>query len=124
MKIGFDVRDGARELLFRSDVGFSLFALLQNALCFFLVLPKGRVADFFFEGFQAFAAGGNVKDNSGRVRCVFSVLRSALPSLPCAGLLAWIDSTQENGNSKMKGKMAAQECRSKSAPITPPRVAR
>ena len=69
VEIRLDVRDGARELFFGRDVGFCVLALLKDRLRFLLVLPERRVVDFRFERFQEFAAGGNVKDNSARVRC-------------------------------------------------------
>jgi hypothetical protein len=84
MEIGFDVGDGARELFLRSDVALRALALLKNALGFLLILPERWIVDFWLKGFQQFAAGGNVKDNSGRVRCAFSVRRNGLAGLRCA----------------------------------------
>jgi hypothetical protein len=46
MKIGFDVRNGAGELLLRGDVRFGTLALLENGLSFLLVLPKSGIIDF------------------------------------------------------------------------------
>jgi hypothetical protein len=88
MKIRVDVGDGARELFFGGDVGFGALALLKNGLSFLLILPETGIVDFWFEGFQKVAAGRNVKDNSERVRCAFSIPQSALPGLPRGGLLA------------------------------------
>jgi len=83
VEIGFDVADGARELFVRGDVAFGVFTLLQDALGFFLVLPKGGIARLCFEGFQSVAVSGNVKDSSARGRCVFSILQSESEDLRC-----------------------------------------
>jgi hypothetical protein len=49
VKIGFDVTHLAIERVFRVDAVFDLFAVLQDALRFFLVLPEIGIADFFFD---------------------------------------------------------------------------
>jgi hypothetical protein len=49
---------------------FGAFAVAQNGLRFFLVVPEVGLRDAGFEGFQAFAVLRRVKDNSGRARCV------------------------------------------------------
>jgi len=76
VEIGFDVADGAGELFVRGDVAFGVLALLEDGLGLLLILPKGGIAGFLFEGLQAFAVGGNVKDSSARVRCAFSIRQS------------------------------------------------
>jgi len=83
VEIGFDVADGAREFFVRGNIAFRVFALLQDALGFFLVLPEGGIAGLCFEGFQALAVGGNVKDNSARDRCAFSIRRNESEGLRC-----------------------------------------
>jgi hypothetical protein len=50
MEIGFDVAHFAIERVFGVDAVFDLFAVLQYALSFFLVLPEIGVADFCFDG--------------------------------------------------------------------------
>jgi hypothetical protein len=81
VEICFHVRKNAREFFFGGDVAFGALALLQDGLSLLLVLPECRIADFCFEGLYDFAAGGNVKDNSARGRCAFSVLRSGIEDL-------------------------------------------
>jgi hypothetical protein len=81
VEIGVDVGKNAREFFFGGNIAFRALALLQNGLSLLLVLPERRIADFCFEGFYDFAAGGNVKDNSARVRCASSVLRSGIEDL-------------------------------------------
>jgi hypothetical protein len=83
VEIGFDVADGAREFFVRGNVAFRVFPLLQNSLSFFLVLPKGGIAGPCFEGFQALAVGGNVKDSSARGRCAFSIRQNESEDLRC-----------------------------------------
>jgi hypothetical protein len=81
VEIGFHVGENAREFFFGGDIALGALALLQNGLSLLLVLPECRIADFCFERFYDFAAGGNVKDNSARVRCASSVLRSGIEGL-------------------------------------------
>jgi hypothetical protein len=50
LEIGFDVAHSAIERVFGVDAVFDLFAVLQDALSFLLVLPEIGVADFFFDG--------------------------------------------------------------------------
>jgi len=88
MEIGVDVRKRAREFFFGGDAGFGVLALLEDGLSFLLVLPEVGRADFLFERFQEFTIGGNVKDSSGRARCVFSARRNAIADLQCARLSA------------------------------------
>jgi hypothetical protein len=81
VEIGFDVADAAYELFVRGDIAFRVFTLLQDALGFFLVLPEGGIAGLCFEGFQAFAVGGDVKDSSARGRCAFSIRQNEFEDL-------------------------------------------
>jgi hypothetical protein len=48
---------------------FSAFAVAQNGLRLFLVVPEVGKSDAGFEGFQAFTVLRRVKDNSERARC-------------------------------------------------------
>jgi hypothetical protein len=50
VEIGFDVAHFAIKRIFGGDAVFDYFALLQNGLGLFLILPEIGVADFFFEG--------------------------------------------------------------------------
>jgi len=88
LKIRVDIGKRAREFFFGGDAGFCVLALLQDGLGFLLILPEVRRAAFLFERFQEFAIGGNVKDSSGRARCVFSARRNAIADLQCALLWA------------------------------------
>jgi len=49
---------------------FGALAVAKNGLRFFLVVPKIRLRDARFEGFQTFAVLRRVKDSSGPARCV------------------------------------------------------
>jgi hypothetical protein len=49
MEIGFDVAHFAIERVFGVDAVFDYFALLEDGLGFFLILPEIGVADFFFQ---------------------------------------------------------------------------
>jgi len=48
---------------------FRAFAVAENGLGFFLVVPEIGLSDPRFERFQAFAVLRRVKDSSGRVKC-------------------------------------------------------
>jgi hypothetical protein len=49
VEIGFDVAHFAIERVLGANTIFDYFALLEDGLGLFLVLPEIRVADFFFE---------------------------------------------------------------------------
>jgi hypothetical protein len=49
VEIGFDVAHFAIECVLGVDAVFDYFALLEDGLGFFLVLPEIGVADFFFQ---------------------------------------------------------------------------
>jgi hypothetical protein len=49
MEISFDVAHFAIERVLGVDAVFDYFALLENSLGLFLILPEIGVADFFFE---------------------------------------------------------------------------
>jgi hypothetical protein len=69
VKESLDIAHGLRELLVGGDIILGQLALLEDGLRLLLVLPESGFAGFGFEKFQAFAAGGRVKDSSARVRC-------------------------------------------------------
>jgi hypothetical protein len=71
MEIGFDVAHFAIERVLGVDAVFNYFALLEDGLRFFLVLPEICVADFFFDYGQLLASGWGVKDSSARAPCAF-----------------------------------------------------
>jgi hypothetical protein len=48
---------------------FGAFAIAQDGLRFFLVVPEVGLGYAGFESLQAFAVLRRVKDNSGPVRC-------------------------------------------------------
>jgi hypothetical protein len=66
----FDVRlDVAREriqFLVGGELIFDLLAVAEDALSFFLIAPEIGVGGAGFEGFQARAVLGNVKESSAR----------------------------------------------------------
>jgi hypothetical protein len=49
VEISFDVAHFAIERIFGADAVFDLFAVLEDGLGFFLVLPEIGIANFFFE---------------------------------------------------------------------------
>jgi hypothetical protein len=79
--IGLDVAGKRSELIVGGELFFGALALAQDLLRCFLIIPKGGIGDARFEGLQALAVLGNVKDNSGRVRCGASGLRSGAANL-------------------------------------------
>ena len=50
MKIGFDIAREARELFVGGDAAFRSFALLQDLLSLFLILPEIRGAGLLLKG--------------------------------------------------------------------------
>jgi hypothetical protein len=49
VEVGFDVAHFAIERVFGANAVFDYFALLQDGLGLFLILPESCVADFFFQ---------------------------------------------------------------------------
>jgi hypothetical protein len=76
LEVGFYVARTARELFLGANSFLGGFALLQNALGLFLVLPEVGLRGFQFELLEQFALAGNVKDNSARAPCVRSAPES------------------------------------------------
>jgi hypothetical protein len=81
VKIRVDVAHFVGQRLICIDAILELFALLQDGLSLFLVLPEVRIAYFLLDGSEAFLRGGRVKDSSARARYVSSARRSAVVSL-------------------------------------------
>jgi hypothetical protein len=57
------------ELFVRGDLFFGALAIAEDTLSRFLLTPKVRVGSAGFEGFQALAVLGRVKDSSARAKC-------------------------------------------------------
>ena len=81
MKIGVDIAGHGLQLRVGSENRLRRLALLHDFLGLFLVLPEIRLRDFLFQGGYGFAAAGNVKDSSARVRCACEVLPAAAVNL-------------------------------------------
>jgi hypothetical protein len=64
--VGLDVAGDGGEPFVRGNLLFSALAVAQNALRCFLIAPEIGVGGAGFEGFQALAILGSVKDSSGR----------------------------------------------------------
>jgi len=67
--IRFDVAGDGGELFVRRNLLFSALAIAENALRGFLIAPKIGIGGAGFEGSQALAILGCVKDSSARARC-------------------------------------------------------
>jgi hypothetical protein len=64
--VGFDVAGESLEFLIGGELVFYLLAVAENALGFFLIAPEIGVGGARFEGFQARAVLGSVKESSAR----------------------------------------------------------
>jgi hypothetical protein len=69
MNIGLDVAVDGGELFIGGNLLFRAFPVAENALRGFLVVPEIGIRDARFEGFQALAILGRVKDSSARDGC-------------------------------------------------------
>jgi hypothetical protein len=69
------------ELLVGGNLIFGTLAIAQDGLRSFLIVPEIGLGDACFEGFQAFAMGSSVKDNSEPWRCEVSGARSGVGDL-------------------------------------------
>jgi hypothetical protein len=67
--VGLDVAGDRSELFLRGDLFLGALAIAENTLCGFLIAPEIGVRGAGFEGFQALAVLGSVKDSSARGRC-------------------------------------------------------
>jgi hypothetical protein len=64
--VGFDVAGAGREFLVGGNLFFGALAITENTLSRFLIAPEIGVGGAGFEGFQALAVLGSVKDSSAR----------------------------------------------------------
>jgi hypothetical protein len=64
--VGFDVAGDGSEFFIRGDLFLSALAIAEDTLSRFLIGPKIGVGGAGFEGFQALAVLGRVKDSSAR----------------------------------------------------------
>jgi hypothetical protein len=64
--VGFDVACESFQFLVRGQLIFDALAVAEDALCFFLIAPEVGVGGALFEGFQARAVLGSVKESSAR----------------------------------------------------------
>jgi hypothetical protein len=69
MDISLNVAGGGGELFICCYLFFGALAIAENTLSGFLVAPKIGIGGAGFEGFQAFAVLGGVKDSSARAKC-------------------------------------------------------
>jgi hypothetical protein len=69
MDVRLSVAGDGGELFVRGNLLFGALAIAENALCGFLIIPEIGVGDARFEGFQALAVLGRVKDSSARAKC-------------------------------------------------------
>ena len=64
--VGLDVAGNGGELFVSGDLFFGALAIAENTLSGFLIAPEIGVGGAGFEGFQALAVLGGVKDSSAR----------------------------------------------------------
>jgi len=64
--VGFDVAGNGREFFVGGNLFFGTLAIAKNTLSRFLIAPEIGVGGTGFEGFQALAVLGSVKDSSAR----------------------------------------------------------
>jgi hypothetical protein len=64
--VGLDVFGNRGELVVGADLVFGAFAVAENGLGAFLIVPKTGIGDAGFERLQALAMLGGVKDSSAR----------------------------------------------------------
>jgi hypothetical protein len=64
--VGVEIAGKRSELFVGGDLIFRAFAIAQDGLRGFLIVPEIGRGDARFEGLQAFAVGRGVKDNSER----------------------------------------------------------
>jgi hypothetical protein len=67
--VRFDVAGDRLEFCFRADLVFRAFAVSQDGLRRFLMVPEIRLRDACFQRFQFFAMLRSVKENSEPSRC-------------------------------------------------------
>jgi hypothetical protein len=64
--VRLDVAGDGGQLIVRGNLLFRAFAIAQNGLRGFLIVPKIGLSNLSFERFQAFPELGRVKDSSAR----------------------------------------------------------
>jgi hypothetical protein len=67
--VRFEIAGKRGEFVVGCDLVFRAFAVAQDGLRGFLIIPEIGLGDAGFEGFQAFAMGRGVKDSSEPWRC-------------------------------------------------------
>jgi hypothetical protein len=67
MDVRLNVAGDGVELIICGNLFFGALAIAKNTLCGVLVAPEIGVGDAGFEGLQALAVLGRVKDSSARV---------------------------------------------------------
>ena len=81
MDVRIEIAGNGGELFVGGDLIFRAFAIAQDGLRGFLIVPKIRRGDARFEGLQAFAMGRSVKDNSGPWRYAASEVHNGAGGL-------------------------------------------
>jgi len=66
MNVRFDITGNRSQFFVGGNLFFGAFALAQNTLRGFLVVPESGIGDAGFEGLQALAILWRVKDSSAR----------------------------------------------------------
>jgi hypothetical protein len=79
--VGVDVAGDGGEARVGVDLIFGAFAVAQDGLCGFLIVPEIGLGNFGFERGQFLAVLRGVKENSGRERCEVSGFRSDIEDL-------------------------------------------
>jgi hypothetical protein len=79
--VGVQIAGERGEFFVSGDLIFGALAIAQDGLRGFLIVPELGLGDAGFEGFQAFAMGSSVKDNSEPWRCEVSGARSGVGDL-------------------------------------------
>jgi hypothetical protein len=64
VNVGIEIAGERGELFVGGDLLFGAFAVAQDGLRGFLIVPEVGLTDASFEGFQALAMRSGVKDNS------------------------------------------------------------
>jgi hypothetical protein len=79
--VGIEIAGERGQLVVGGDLIFGAFAIAQDGLCRFLIVPEVGLGDARFQRFQAFAMGSGVKDSSEPWKCAVSGVRSGVGGL-------------------------------------------
>jgi len=79
--VGFEIAGERGELVVGGDLVFGAFAVAQDGLRGFLIVPEIGLGDAGLEGFQALAMRRGVKDSSEPWRCGAGGVRSGAGDL-------------------------------------------